>query len=564
MKTTKDFMGRFWVPLFLTVLFVTGCLVAIDDGKVWIKDPTVKQGTWSENPLSTIIGTGQFVNVLAGGTAGGNQQAIINSAPAGAVSLTLANSATDGAGSIASGGVTNVPGAGLLTYGSTFADADYAGYPVFRGTPLAAKNTRFQSADALDAAMPFEFHVGELSSTSKMFRIGIEGVDPITITPPALAANTDNWNPTGFAGAQVIRISASGATRDLTGMLAPASGSRRIVLQNSGLPSVNIVNQATSTAANQFLNSTEANIELSFGMAIEYIYDDTLNRWRDIGLNVQGVGASTEFVRLDGDLSSGEQVIQQDFDGALNLLIKNENISTLATAGFGLYSDDSNITFGAFGSTYTIPGQQSTSGIGASTGANGFAIDNTGGNPIFLRISADDYLSLRTTGITARAGAQSDVAVRVGGVYAFSSAQVGNVGAGEDTLYTTTIEGGTLDVDGKIIKIEAGGIIGNSAATKQIRVRFGSAGVNLAFDSAAAYTLAQRTWTLSVTIQRTGATAQVSFGEFNTGLSGVMLGNTHVEAGLDQTLSGDVDLTITGEATNTNDIVIGSSVVYFY
>jgi hypothetical protein len=280
----------------------------------------------ASTPYSGIAG--DFVSVL-GGSSGGNQQTVVASNAASAVSLTVSNSASDGFSLVATGGVSGMPATALGAFGTTFADANYAGYSVFRGTPLASKNTRLQSADVLDAALPFEFHVGALSSTSMVYRIGIEGQDPITITPTTLAANTDNYNPTSFAGSEILRISAS-AAYNLTGIVAPATGSRCITLQNVGSFTITLVNNATSTAANRFSLSAGGNVALPAGASVTLLYDDTASFWKDIAFN--SAALDSQYVQLDG--GAGTQTIQRDANASTVLEIVNEDAGASASASF--------------------------------------------------------------------------------------------------------------------------------------------------------------------------------------------------------------------------------------
>lgn len=99
-------------------------------------------------------------------------------------------------------------------------------------------------------------------------------------TPTTLAANTDNLVLTG-AGVQ--RLSAS-AGYNLTGIAPPSGGAhvsgRVLYLTNVGSFTITLKHQVTSTATNQFLCTTGADLALAAnGMAI-CIYDNTTQRWR--------------------------------------------------------------------------------------------------------------------------------------------------------------------------------------------------------------------------------------------------------------------------------------------
>ena len=100
------------------------------------------------------------------------------------------------------------------------------------------------------------------------------------ITPTALAANTDNWAPTGLATASVIRVSASGAFQ-LTGITGGVDG-RVLTLLNVGANTITLMNDVTSTAANRFLLG--ANLSVAANQSVTLLYDATASRWRMVAI----------------------------------------------------------------------------------------------------------------------------------------------------------------------------------------------------------------------------------------------------------------------------------------
>jgi len=92
------------------------------------------------------------------------------------------------------------------------------------------------------------------------------------ITPTALAADTNNWAPTGLSAARIIRASASSAI-SLTGITAQATG-RELLLENVGTSNITLLpNNTNSSAANRF--SLPIPYVLQPGQAIDF----GLNRW---------------------------------------------------------------------------------------------------------------------------------------------------------------------------------------------------------------------------------------------------------------------------------------------
>ena len=113
---------------------------------------------------------------------------------------------------------------------------------------------------------------GDTTVSQAMFLTGV-------ITPTILGANTDDWAPTGFSTANVVRISASGAI-NLTGIAGGVSG-RIIILTNVGSFTITLKHDTTSTAANRF--QLNADTAVAGGQAVILIYDSG-GRWKTVSL----------------------------------------------------------------------------------------------------------------------------------------------------------------------------------------------------------------------------------------------------------------------------------------
>lgn len=111
----------------------------------------------------------------------------------------------------------------------------------------------------------------------------------IVISPAQITANTDNWNPTDLATADVIRASTD-ASRNLTGIVAPAS-TRTVILENVGAFDLVLKHDVTSTAANRFYCPNDTDLTLQKDSAVVLVYDLTSTRWRVVG----GSGGSGTF-----------------------------------------------------------------------------------------------------------------------------------------------------------------------------------------------------------------------------------------------------------------------------
>lgn len=145
----------------------------------------------------------------------------------------------------------------------------------------------------------------------------------------------------------------------------------------------------------------------------------------------------------------------------------------------------------------------------------------------------------------------------LGAVFGFSGAwskdttPIGNVGTGEDTLKTVLLPGGTLDVNGRNIFITSAGTLGNTINNKRIRLKFGATTI---FDTGALAITVSADWTLTSEIIRTGAATQKCITKLTTNSS--VLTSTCKYSTAAETLSGDVNIVLTGEATANNDVVV--------
>lgn len=150
-------------------------------------------------------------------------------------------------------------------------------------------------------------------------------------------------------------------------------------------------------------------------------------------------------------------------------------------------------------------------------------------------------------------------------VYLFNHfADVGNVGTGEDDLYSDTIAAGQLASNGDKLEVEYGGTFVNHAtATRQLKVYFG--GTQL-FATGALTISAASGWTVYVSIIRVSASVVRYMVSMNT-MNAALAAYTAVGEVTGLTLANTNVLKITGEAAGVgaadSDIVAKlGSVVY--
>jgi hypothetical protein len=95
-------------------------------------------------------------------------------------------------------------------------------------------------------------------------------ITPNIIAPTALAANTNNWNPTGLVTAAVIMLASNGAY-DLTGLAVPYNGSRILLVNNSEYTITLKFNSGFSSSPNRFFMANGADIILRKYGAVEMV-----------------------------------------------------------------------------------------------------------------------------------------------------------------------------------------------------------------------------------------------------------------------------------------------------
>lgn len=103
------------------------------------------------------------------------------------------------------------------------------------------------------------------------------------ISPTALAANTNDWNPTGLGTAYLIRATSDATPRNLTGIVAQADGTILYLHNANAATTITLVHDATSTGANRFLCPGAANYALTAKRTVMLVYDSTADRWLVLG-----------------------------------------------------------------------------------------------------------------------------------------------------------------------------------------------------------------------------------------------------------------------------------------
>ncbi len=126
----------------------------------------------------------------------------------------------------------------------------------------------------------------QLDVYNKANETGIEQITGSIITPPTLTATANNYNPTGFATANMIRQDVNANNRQITGFVAPALGVNRIIMINNINTASNDIrfvnNSGSSIAGNRLLLRDNGSRSLRPNQTAMFWYDHISQRWRSL------------------------------------------------------------------------------------------------------------------------------------------------------------------------------------------------------------------------------------------------------------------------------------------
>jgi len=115
---------------------------------------------------------------------------------------------------------------------------------------------------------------------------GIEQITGSIITPPVLTGTANNYNPTGFATANMIRQDVNANNRQITGFIAPPLGVNRIIYINNINTSSDDIrflnNSILSNAQNRILLRDNGSRSLRPNQTAVFWYDHTSQRWKTL------------------------------------------------------------------------------------------------------------------------------------------------------------------------------------------------------------------------------------------------------------------------------------------
>lgn len=206
---------------------------------------------------------------------------------------TSANTATSQAGA-ASVSAVNAANSAIAAQNasSNLPNATTAGGDKFLKTNAGGSAWEYLTAAQAAAAIGGENLVTAIGATAVTNATNVTGAATSSfaltadITPAQIAANTNDYAPTGLSTANTLRLSTD-AARDLTGLTGGADG-RLMIVHNVGSNALVLKNEsASSTAANQFALGG-ADVTLAASQSVTLQYDATASRWRSVagGLSI--------------------------------------------------------------------------------------------------------------------------------------------------------------------------------------------------------------------------------------------------------------------------------------
>lgn len=176
-----------------------------------------------------------------------------------------------------------------------------------------------------------------------------------------IAADQNNYNPAGLATATNLLISATGASRTITGLAGGATG-RTIFFHNQGTN--NIVfphDSALSTAANRFSNVGGQSLTVFPNQLLVLQYDSGSQRWKTTGAisaNLQaGTYAAIDALRTTSALIPGRFYLITDRANT-GIIVQADAVNQLSLYAMGGYLNPDYQAVGVYSGVAGFSGQQ--------------------------------------------------------------------------------------------------------------------------------------------------------------------------------------------------------------
>lgn len=152
--------------------------------------------------------------------------------------------------------------------------------------------------------------------------------------------------------------------------------------------------------------------------------------------------------------------------------------------------------------------------------------------------------------------------VTIGGVLCISSATAATTGTTEEVLATCTLPANAFNTNGRAIRIKAWGSSAANGNTKLMRIRFG--GIGGTTISQRSFVTASHFPYVEAIVLRTGASAQIAFGESGSGAENSSSTAQQNRSSPTSDTTAAIDIVITGHtATAAGDLTLTGFMVEF-
>ena len=285
-------------------------------------------------------------------------------------------------------------------------------------------------------------------------------------------------------------------------------------------------------------------------------------------INAMWSGATHVFSGTLSVQGQGPHKFSNGAGGANRVEVEHSSAGTANLAGLDLAVDAGTMgRFDAYSSTFTESSVKKQQGIAVrAMGAGGLSLaaENASGD---VRLYANGTTKIATfdgDGIAFEGGSLGTW--RTAGVPngSVNTTKVGtDANKTEKDLHSYTLPGGSLAVDGQMIRYTAWGETGANTDKKTLRAYFGSTAVI----NTGAQNMNTGRWRIVMTVVRTGATTQEGFVAKNVSVAtgGNWGGGVELHKTIGQTLASDVVIKVTGQnaASTADDVTCEGSFVEF-
>jgi len=160
------------------------------------------------------------------------------------------------------------------------------------------------------------------------------------ISPSQITSDQDDYNPTGFDNASIVRISGDNGIRAITSMVSQSDGEQKTFINVGDYPIYFPGEHPDGTAANRINANTD--IILYPKSSIIFIYDGTTSRWQILSQNRYDENKTITYNTQFGSITAGDygEVTQTVLNGI------NTVVPASSTIPFGAVRMSTNATLG--------------------------------------------------------------------------------------------------------------------------------------------------------------------------------------------------------------------------